>query len=64
METTKVECYPLDTSGDSLKIYCQPKNVETHIPLKLIYDEVRNEDSGLIEEITIPTWLAIDRGLT
>lgn len=60
METIDIKCSVLDTSDEALKIFA---NKETWLPRKFVM-AMKRDSSGFVVEITIPVWLAKDRGIT
>ena len=63
MKTSNIKCTTLTSSHNSL-IVADSKGKEAYIPFKFVLDKKYNEVTKEVCEVTIPTWLAIDRGLS
>ncbi len=60
MKTSRVKCTALSSSNSALMIYDE-NGKEAYIPFQFVIDKKFHEVTKEICEITIPTWIAIDR---
>lgn len=61
MKTSKVKCHAFGSSHRSLMII-DSKGKQIHIPFLYVIDKKYDDFTHELIEVTIPTWLAIDRG--
>ena len=59
----RIKCTVLNSTDKSIEICTTDELIVRNIPREFVLSEVRDGKTGLITEITIPQWLAKDRGL-
>ena len=61
MKTSKVKCRALTSSRKALVILVKGK--EIYVPFRFVIDKKYHEATHELCEITIPLWLAVNRGI-